>query len=64
MYITVNLNCVLLQFNASLFSFLQYFSEYKIAKISIPMLFLSGQKDELIPPVMMQSLYSVSRCNI
>jgi len=47
---------------ASLFLSLcfQYFSEYKVVKITTPTLFLSGQQDELIPPAMMQSLYNVN----
>ncbi|XP_052765686.1 protein ABHD13-like isoform X2 [Mya arenaria] len=38
----------------------QYFSDTRILKVTSPTLFLSGQRDELIPPRMMQALYNIS----
>ncbi|KAL4218461.1 Alpha/beta hydrolase domain-containing protein 13 [Mactra antiquata] len=38
----------------------KYLSEYRIGKITLPTLFLSGQNDDLIPPHMMLSLYNMS----
>jgi esterase/lipase len=42
-------------------SIFQFPSEYRIGKIKVPTIFLSGQSDELIPPRMMQALYNVSK---
>ncbi|XP_060600920.1 protein ABHD13-like [Ruditapes philippinarum] len=42
----------------------QFPSEYRIGKITVPTLFLSGQSDELIPPRMMQALYNLSGSNL
>ena len=43
----------------SLFLF-QYPSDYRIGRVTIPTLFLSGLNDELVPPSMMSQLYNVS----
>ena len=36
-------------------------SETAIQKITVPILFISGAKDELIPPAHMQKLYEVAK---
>lgn len=34
----------------------------KMRHINVPVLFLSGAQDELVPPQMMQKLHEVSKC--
>ena len=39
----------------------QYPSEYRIGKVTVPTLFLSGLNDDLIPPQMMSQLHNVRK---
>lgn len=38
---------------------IKIFSDEKVQKLSIPVLFISGKDDELVPPGMMHKLYRI-----
>ena len=38
---------------------IEIFSDEKVQKLSIPVLFISGKDDELVPPGMMHKLYRI-----
>lgn len=40
------------------FNFLQFKSRWKVCRISVPVLFVSGQADNLVPPKMMSELFN------